>query len=147
MNKAQKRTWFSFAISLATILISAVVITYIRQNEINIFDLSKPTRFRILGLFCTIPLILIVILQMRFPQKKYDERDKLIERKANAIGIVGAFIFLGGAAWLLSVMTKMGSIKAPLVTLLVYLACFVWILVSSTAALIQYGWKIKGEKS
>jgi predicted Na+-dependent transporter len=147
MNKAQKRTWLSFAISLATILISAVVITYIRQSEINIFDLSKPTRFRILGFSCTIPLILIVILQMRFPKKKYDERDKLIERKANAIGIVGAFIFLGGAAWLLSVMTKMGSIKAPLVTLLVYLACFVWILVSSTAALIQYGWKIKGEKS
>jgi hypothetical protein len=43
-------------------------------------------------------------------------------------------------------MTKMGSIKAPLVMLLVYLACFVWILVSSVAALIQYGWGGKDEK-
>ena len=147
MNKAQKRTWFSFAISLVTILISAVVITYIRRNEINIFDLSKPTRIRILGLFCTIPLIMIVIISARFSKKIYDERDKLIDRKANAIGMVGAFIFLGGAGWFLSVITKMGSIKAPLVILLVYLACFVWILVSSAAALIQYGWKINGEKS
>ena len=147
MNKAQKRTWLSFAISFVTILISAVVITYIRQNEINIFDLSKPTRIRILGFFCTIPLIMIVIISSRFPKKIYDERDKLIDRKANAIGIVGAFVFLGGAGWLLSVITKMGSIKAPLVILLVYLACFVWVLVSSTAALIHYGWKIKGEQS
>ena len=146
MNKAQKRTWLCFAISLATILISAVVITYIRQNEINIFDLSKPTHIRILGLFCTIPLIMIVIINWRW-KKDYDERDRHIDRKANAIGIVGAFIFLGGSAWLLNVTSRMGSIRAPLITLLVYLACFIWILVSSTAALIQYGWKIKGEKS
>jgi len=145
MNKAQKRTWLNFAISLATILISAVVITYIRQNEINIFDLSKPTRNRILGLFCTIPLIMIVVINWRW-KKDYDERDMLIDHKANAIGIVGAFAFLGGSGWFLSVMTKMGSIKAPLVILLVYLACFVWILVSSTAALIQYGWRSEGGK-
>lgn len=146
MNKAQKRTWLCFAISFATILISAVVITYVRWNEINIFDLSKPTRIRILGLFCTIPLIMIVIINWRW-KKVYDERDKQIDRKAIVCGSIGAFIFLGGAGWLLSVMTKMGSIKAPLVILLVYLAYFVWVLVSSTAALIQYGWKIKGEKS
>jgi len=34
-----------------------------------------------------------------------------------------------------------------LVIILVYLACFVWILVSSVYALIQYGWQIEGEKS
>ena len=142
MNKAQKRTWFSLAISLATILISAVVITYVRRNEINIFDLSKPTRIRILGLFCTIPLIMIVIINWRW-KKDYDERDRHIARKANAIDIAGAFIFLGGAAWLLNVISRMGSIRTPLITFLVYLACFIWILVSSTAALIQYGWGIK----
>ena len=146
MNKAQKRTWLCFAISLATIIIAAVVITYIRQNEINIYDLSKPTRLRILSLFMTIPLILIVITNWHW-KKVYDERDKQIDRKAIVCGSIGAFIFLGGAGWLLSVMTKMGSIKAPLVILLVFLACFVWILVSSVAALIQYGWESKGEKS
>jgi len=146
MNKAQKRTFICLAISFATLVISAAIIAYIWRNEINIYDLSKPTRLRILSLFMTIPLILIVITNWRW-KKVYDERDKQIDRKAIVCGSIGAFIFLGGAGWLLSVMTKMGSIKAPLVILLVYLACFVWILVSSVAALIQYGWKIEGEKS
>jgi len=141
MNAAQKRTWFNFAISFATLVISAAVIAYIRQNEINIYDMSKITRFRILSLFMTIPLILIVIIQWRWKKVKvYDERDKLIDRKANAIGMVGAFIFLGGAGWFLCVTTRMGSIRASFIVMpLVYLACFVWILVSSVAALIQYG--------
>lgn len=102
MNKAQKRTWFCFAISLATIVIEAAVIVFIRINQIDIYE---PTRFRVLGLLCTIPLILIVITGARFPTKKFDERDKLIERKANAIGIVGAFIFLAGAGGLLCVIS------------------------------------------
>jgi len=146
MNKAQKRTFICLAISFATLVISAAIIAYIWRNEINIYDLSKPTRLRILSLFMTIPLILIVITNWRW-KKVYDERDKQIDRKAIVCGSTGAFIFLGGAGWLLSVMTKMGSIKAPLVILLVYLACFVWILVSSVAALIQYGWESKGEKA
>lgn len=146
MNKAQKRTFICLAISFATLVISAAIIAYIWRNEINIYDLSKPTRLRILSLFMTIPLILIVITNWRW-KKVYDERDKQIDRKAIVCGSIGAFIFLGGAGWLLSVMTKMGSIKAPLVILLVYLACFVWIPISSVAALIQYGWKIEGEKS
>ncbi len=146
MNKAQKRTFICLAISFATLVISATIIAYIWRNEINIYDLSKPTRLRILSLFMTIPLILIVITNWRW-KKVYDERDKQIDRKAIVCGSIGAFIFLGGAGWLLSVMTKMGSIKAPLVILLVYLACFVWILVSSVAALIQYGWESKGEIS
>jgi hypothetical protein len=137
MNRAQKRAWVSLVISLVTLVISSVVIAYIWRNEINIYDLSKPTRLRILSLFCAIPLILIVITQWHW-KKIYDERDRLIEHKANYFGIVGAFIFLGGAGWFLSVMTKMGSIKAPLIILLVYLACFVWILVSSAAALVLY---------
>ena len=146
MNKAQKRVWFNFAVSLTTLVISAAVIAYIWRHEINIFDLSKPTRIRILGFFSAIPLILIVIIAWRW-KKDYDERDMLIDRKANAIGIVGAFIFLGGAGWYLSVATKMGSVRAPLICFLVYLACFVWILVSSVAALVQYGVTFKGDKS
>jgi len=145
MNAAQKRTWFNFAISFATLVISAAVIAYIRQNEINIYDMSKLTRFRILSLLMTIPLILMVILSMRFPKKGFDERDRMIDRKAVVSGSIGAFIFLAGAGWFLSVITKMGSIKAPLIILLVYLAAFVWFFISSVATLIQYGWRNKNE--
>ena len=137
MNKAQKRTWFSFAISLATILIAAAVIAFIRLNEIDIYE---PTTYRLCGLFMTIPLISIVIISARFPTKKFDERDKLIDRKALTFGTIGAFVFLAGAGWFLCVISKMGSIRASLIITLVYLACFVLILVSSVAALIQYSW-------
>ena len=145
MNKAQKRTWLCFAISLATILITAIVTAFIRINQIDIYE---PTTARPLGLLMTIPLILIVIISARFPKKNFDERDKLIVRKANAIGIEGAFIFLAGAgAFYVLLIGRMGSIRAVLIIHLVYLACFVWILVSSAAALIQYGRTNKGEKS
>ena len=146
MNKAQMRTWLNFSISLATLLIAAVVIAYIWRNEIDIYDMSKLTRLRILSLISTIPLILIVITQWRW-KKVYDERDRQIDRKATYIGAVGAFVFLAGAGWLLCVISRMGSIKAPLIMLLLYLAAFVWFFVSSTVALIQYGWNSKGEKS
>ena len=36
MNKAQKRAWLNFAISLAGILIGAAVFTFIKVNEIRI---------------------------------------------------------------------------------------------------------------
>ncbi len=146
MNKAQKRTWLRFAVSFATILIAAVVIAYIRRNAIDIYDMSQPTRYIILGLLSAIPPVLIAVIDCR-RKKVYDERDRQIDNKAAIYGAIGAFIFLAGAGWLLIVMTKMGSIKAPLVILLVYLAYFVWILVSSTASLFQYGWTVKGEKS
>lgn len=146
MNKAQKRTWLRFAVSFATILIAAVIIAYIQRNAIDIYDMSQPTRYIILGLLSAIPPVLIAVIDWRW-KKIYDERDRHIDNKAAIYGAVGAFIFLAGAGWLLIVTTKMGSIKAPLVILLVYLAWLVWILVSSVSALIQYGWKIKGEKS
>jgi hypothetical protein len=149
MNKAQKKTWLRLLISLATLLIAAIVIIYVRRSGIDVYDFSTPARIRryiLLGILSAIPLILIVVTEWGW-KKVYDERDKQIDHQAVTLGAVGAFIFLGGAGGLLSVMKKMDSIKAPLVILLVYLAYFVWILVSSIAALIQYGRTGKGEKS
>ncbi|MHC4437257.1 MAG: hypothetical protein ACYS3S_07855 [Planctomycetota bacterium] len=146
MNKAQKRTWLRFAVSFTTMLIATIVISYVRRNAIDIYDMTQPTRYIILGLLSAIPLLLIVIIDWRW-KEVYDERDKEIDNKAVICGAVAVFIFLAGAGWLLIVMTKMGSIKASLIILLVYLACFVWILVSSVFALVQYGREIKGDRS
>ncbi len=76
MNKAQKRTWLCFAVSLSTLLITAVAITVIWVNEIDVIDIrtKNPTAFRISGLLLAIPLILIVIISALFPGKYYDER-------------------------------------------------------------------------
>jgi hypothetical protein len=147
MNKAQKRTWISLAISLAGILLGAAAITLIEIMQLDMTNTNHHTTLRLLGLPLTIPLISMVILSWRIPGKEYDERDKSIERKAVAIGIAGAFIFLGAAAWFLCVVTKMGTIKALLIIHLVYLAAFVLFFISSAAALIQYGRQSEGEKS
>ncbi len=135
MNIAQKRVWYTFGISAATLVISVVVSAYLRLNEISTGDMSNPAPLIIIGILCAIPLILIVALSILFPGREYDERDLLIERKANTIGIVGVFVFLTGAGYFLPAFTK---IAIPIVWL-IYFAAFFWFLVSSVVALIQYG--------
>ncbi|MHC4444501.1 MAG: hypothetical protein ACYTF1_12990 [Planctomycetota bacterium] len=139
MNKAQKRTWFNFAISLATLLIGTAIVVFVRIYQIDIYNFeSHKLRFILLGYLSTIPLIMIVIISIRFRTKDYDERDKLIDRQAVNFGMFGAFIFLAAAACLLNVITRVGSIKVLLIFHLVYFAYFVYALVSSVAALILY---------
>ena len=142
MNKAQKRTWLHLLTSLATLLIVSMLIIYFRSSGIDICDFSTPARIRryvLLGILSAIPLILIVVIDWGW-KKACDERGMHIDHQAVISGAVGVFIFLGGAGWFLTVATKMGSIQAKSIVFLVYLAVFVWCLVSSTAALIQYNW-------
>lgn len=140
MNMAQKRTWYSLVISLAGISLGVIAM-------LNKGSTSDYPKFSLLGLSLTIPLILMVILSWLIPGKQYDERDKRIERKALIFGIFGVFAFLGGAIALLLINNPMGSINVRQVILLFYLAAFVWFFISSVAAVIQYGWKIKGVRS
>jgi hypothetical protein len=146
MNKAQKRTWCKLAVSILGLMVMSGVLTIMKIYNLEMRDPQDHNAIRMLGLLNTTPLIMILILDWRW-KKIFDERDIEIERRALYYGIVGVFMFLGAAGWFLTVVTKLGSIKAHLIMSLVYLACFVWILVSSSAALIQYGWTIKGEKS
>jgi hypothetical protein len=139
MNNAQKRTWLSLVISLGGISFGAGATALIKSMQLDIANTNHHMTFRLLSLLLTIPLILIVIISARFPKKNFDERDKLIDRKANAIGIVGVFIFLGAASWFLGIVTKMGMVNVTQITLLIYLAAFVWLIISSVATLVQYG--------
>ena len=77
--------------------------------------------------------------------KIYNERDKDIDRQAAVWGAIDGFIFWAGAGWFLVVAGKMGSIRTMSIMLLVYLAYFVWNVVSSIAALIHYGWRERNE--
>ncbi len=144
MNKAQKRTWWIFAISGATLLITGVVLWYVWANEIVLLDIERAMRIRLLGMANAIPLIMITILSVRIPTKSYDERDIIIEHKSAPFGYISAFIFLVAAGFSLFVMVK------PLDTTpniyiwmrfcyLVYLAFFAGTSVSSIASLVQYG--------
>ncbi|MHC4395010.1 MAG: hypothetical protein ACYS1A_05090 [Planctomycetota bacterium] len=151
MNKAQKRTWWTFAISAATLLISASVLWYVWVNQIVIIDLEKPMRTRLIGLTNTIPLILILFISTRFRKKDYDERDTIIEHKSSGVGYITAFIFLVVVGYCSFLINPRGSTRniywVTRGLYLVYLTFFVSLLTSSIAALIQYGWAGKGEKS
>ena len=149
MNKAQRTTWLRLLISVATLLIASIVIIYVRGSGIDVLDFSTPAHIRryvLLGILFAIPLILIVVIERGW-KKIYDERDMQIDRKAIILGVVGAFVFLTLAGVFLAVAAKMGSIKPGVIILLVYLTCFVWNLVLSIVALIQYGRRYKGERS
>ncbi|MHC4363478.1 MAG: hypothetical protein ACYSTZ_11675, partial [Planctomycetota bacterium] len=139
MNKAQKRTWISLVISLAGISLGATAITLIKIMQLDIANTDHHTALRLVSLPLTIPLISMVILSWRLPTKGYDERDKEIDRKSTGYGIIGAFVFLGAAVLVLGIMSPLGSMKIFFLSSLVYFAFFVSVMVSSVAALIQYG--------
>ena len=141
MNKAQKRTWLSLVISLAGISLGATTVTLIKIMKLDIANPNDHTMLRLLGLPLTIPLILMVILAWRLPIKRYDERDREIERKSMGYGIIGAFGFLGAAILVSGIMSPLGSMKIFFLSSLVYFAFFVSQIVSSVAALLQYGWR------
>ena len=146
MNKAQKRTWLSLVISLAGILLGATAVTLIKIMQLDIANTNHHMTIRLLSLPTTIPLILMVILSWRLPIKRYDERDREIDRKSMSYGIIGAFVFLGAAALFLGAMSPLGSMKIFFLPSLVYLAYFVCLTVSSIAALLQYGWREKSNE-
>jgi len=58
-------------------------------------------------------------------------------------GIMGAFVFFGAAVLVLGAVSPLGSMKIFFLSSLVYFAFFVSQIVSSVAALLQYGWRTK----
>lgn len=146
MNRAQKRTWLSLVISIAGISLGATAVTLIKIMQLDIANTNHHMTMRLLSLPATIPLILMVILSWRLPTKRYDERDREIERKSMGYGIIGAFVFLGAAVLVLGIMSPLGSMKIFFLSSLVYFAYFVSQIVSSVSALLQYGWREKSNE-
>jgi len=138
MNKAQKRTWCKLAVSVLGLLFMSGALTIMKIYNLEMRDPQDHTAIRILGMFNTIPFILIAIIDWRW-KKVYDERDLQIELNTLRFGIIGSFTFLAAAGLFLMIKTKCGFIKANLITSLVVLSVYVGLLISSAAALILYG--------
>jgi hypothetical protein len=145
MNKAQQRTWYRLAVSVAGLAVMSAVLAIIEINVLEIADATSHTALRGLGLLCTIPLILVVIVDRGW-KRIYDERDMYIERQSLIVGAIAAFVFLGGAALVLLAAKPRGSIDVFHLASLIYLAYFTWLTVSSTVALTQYGREVKDEQ-
>jgi len=129
-------------VAMAGILVMTVILTVIKIYNLDMADTADHTALRVLGLLCTIPLILIVILDWGW-KRIYDERDMYIERQSLIIGVIAAFFFLAGAALLLLVIRPLGSFNIYFLPSLVYLAYFAFLSSSSVAALVQYGRCVK----
>ena len=135
MNPAQKRIWWTFSISLLTLIAAGIVIKMVYSGHI---DLNNYTVYRIAGIFATIPLILFVLIDKFYPRKVCDERDLLIERKAILAGTIGTFVFMGLAAFLLMIQDFEGTIKRKYLCSFVYLLVFLWNLCSSIVGIAYY---------
>jgi hypothetical protein len=135
------RTWWTFSVSLATVPIGVGASVYVRANEI---DVLRDILSRGLGVLSTIPLIALVVLSRRFPDREYDERDRHIERKALHWGLMGGMGFLFGLALLLHVPDPLGSIDTVTLPWLAYLTYFACALFASGAGLLQYRWTENG---
>ena len=135
MSCAEKRTWWIFSVSLATVLIGAGASVFVRANQIDVF---QDVVCRGFGVLATIPLIAIVVLSWRLPDREYDERDRHIERKAQCWGLMGGMGFLCGLSLLLHVLDPLGSIGTVALPWLAYLTYFTCMLFQSGAGLVQY---------
>jgi Sec-independent protein secretion pathway component TatC len=144
MNGAQRRTWCKLAAAAVGLLIMGGALAMIKINDLQMIDVKDHTAFRLLGLLCAVPLILVVILDWG-RKKVYDERDTQIERRSLILGGIAAFVFLGGAALAFAATRPLGSIMVASLPSLIYLAYFTSLLVSCTAALIQYGRESTGD--
>jgi len=135
MNLAQKRTWWTFVISLITLVIAGLIIA-LRLN--GTIDSSNRMLNQIIAISATIPLILIVLLSKVYPGKVYDERDLLIEKKATIWGIAGTFGFMALGGYLILIQDLEGSVKSKHLLGFVYLAAMVWIFLSAAAGIVYY---------
>ena len=141
MSSAEKRTWWTFGISLATVLIGVGASVFVWANELDVF---QAVLSRGLGVPFAIPLIAMVVLGRRFPDKEYDERDIHIERNGLSWGLMAGMSFLTGLSLLLCVLDPRGSISTVTVPFIAYLAFFVVTLFGSGAGLFQYRGTEKG---
>jgi len=144
MNRAQKTAWLLVITISAGFVLSciAVVILYIKSGmptALAGFMFMAVAAFGGLG-----PSI--------FKKDKgnitFDERDKLIKRRAALAGFGTSYLFVGLACmipfFILGPMASISVIWLPNIWMGTFMIAF---FVHSVAILIQYGWTGKGEKS
>ncbi len=141
MSCAEKRLWWTFGVSLVTVLIGAGASMFVHANELDVIQDVLRNGF---GVISTIPLIAIVVLARRFPDREYDERDREIDRKAQCWGSKGCIGFLLGLCLVLHVLDPLGSIGTVALPWLAYLTFFMGTLFESGAGLLQYRYARKG---
>ncbi len=139
MSKAQRHTWLRLLISVMGIGLMTGLLLIVSARDMSLSNPSDHFTYRVLGLISTIPLILLVLLDWRWKKRGIaDERDLEIERRAWGIGATATFAIVTGAVLVSLFMGPLGTVTIHDLPSLIYIAYFVFLLTSSTAALIVY---------
>lgn len=145
MNRWQKIAWFNLIVIVAGSVISMVAAGKLPPDE----RLMPPNRISVVII---ISLVLVGMAKTIFRKSDkevdFDERDKQIHRRAKLFGWTG--FGLGIAATIMVCYLAVGprgSFPPLVLPIIPLVGTALYIIVASVAALIQYGWKIKGEKS
>jgi hypothetical protein len=144
MNRWQKIAWFNLIVVIGGSVISLVAAGTLPPDE----RLVPPNRITVVII---ISLVLIgmskTIFRKTDKQVDFDERDRQIHRRANLFGWTS--FGLGMAATIMFCYFTVGPLGSfpPLALPVIPLVGVAFkIMVESVAALIQYGWRIEGEK-
>ena len=144
MNKTQKGAWIGLVLVAFLLMIPAI----------DIVEKSMSTLLtHVVGYSVGLPLLILIIYLIRKietqPGVNFDERDKLIIKKA----LLGSFTFLIvilGVVFVIALMTlgleKSISITIDELSAVIYFFLVIFLFVLSLAVLIQYGRGGKDDK-
>ncbi len=145
MNRWQKIAWFNLIVIVAGSVISVVASGTLPPDE----RLVPPNRITVVII---ISLVLVGIAKTIFRKSDkgvdFDERDGQIHRRADLFGWTG--FGLGMAATIMVcyfAVGPKGSFPPLALPIIPLVGVGLKIIVESVAALIQYGWRDKGEKA
>jgi len=142
MNRMQKIAW-SLVITISAGVIVSGIATAILYAKVGMPKASSGLAFlAIAGLGGFSPLI--------FGKDKgkvtFDERDKLIKRRAALAGFATSYLFVGLVCMIpFFVLGPMASISVIWLPNIFGGACLSFFFVWSVAILVQYGWRDKNE--
>ena len=135
MNKTQKSAWIGLVLVAFLFMIPTI----------DIVDKSLgPLLTHVGGYSVGLPLLILVIYLIRKietqPGVNFDERDKLIIKKAVIMAFAAVSIVL--IAWYILTLFSLGEaglISVSKLPVIVYIASILFIFVCSIAVLVQYG--------
>lgn len=142
MNKTQKTAWVSLAM---TVLLIAFSIRWIIM-AFTATAIPKSTLLLWLSLFGAIAALGFILFRKKQSPAEvdFDERDKLIKRKAVQISYISLWVLLIAASLVAStIVGDAESIPVSALPLVLFLIFLIVTLVWSVAILVQSGWGSK----
>ena len=146
MNRWQKIALFNLIVIVAGSVIRLVAAGTLPPEK----RLMPPNRITVVII---ITLVLIGLSKTIFrksdkQQVDLDERDSQIHRKADFFGLIGFFLGTVATIWICYLAVgPFGSFPPLALPIIILVGLAFKIMVESIAALILYGWDIKGEQS